>query len=135
MGLSKISKIFDKEMAINLGAGAGLGAIGGYAITDKDEDKKEKLKNVLKGAAIGSIALGAAELENRFDKAGGARMAAESPAAKNRFHRDFNGLSDIEAKKRYRDLARKHHPDVGGDNETMAELNSAYEKFKKRNSK
>jgi len=32
-----------------------------------------------------------------------------------------------EIKSRYRDLARKHHPDLGGDTATMQAINAAYE--------
>jgi len=42
------------------------------------------------------------------------------------FHPDRNGtltLADVEA--RYRELARLHHPDLGGDPEQMARLNEA----------
>lgn len=39
----------------------------------------------------------------------------------------FTGLQTVEAiKGAYRDLARKHHPDLGGDLETMKALNAAY---------
>ena len=32
-----------------------------------------------------------------------------------------------EIKKAFRKLARKHHPDAGGDEETFKEINEAYE--------
>ena len=35
--------------------------------------------------------------------------------------------SAAEIKKAFRKLARKHHPDTGGDEEKFKELNSAYE--------
>ncbi len=35
--------------------------------------------------------------------------------------------SAAEIKKAFRKLARKHHPDAGGDEEKFKELNSAYE--------
>lgn len=39
----------------------------------------------------------------------------------------FAGLCSVEEiKKAYRDLARKHHPDLGGDLETMKVINSQY---------
>lgn len=34
-----------------------------------------------------------------------------------------------EAKKLYRELCKKHHPDVGGNAETMALINAEYSKF------
>lgn len=37
-----------------------------------------------------------------------------------------------EVKTRYRDLARKHHPDLGGDTATMQEINAQYESAMKR---
>lgn len=40
----------------------------------------------------------------------------------------FANISDLNAlKKAYRKLAAKNHPDVGGDTETMAEINRQYE--------
>ena len=41
-----------------------------------------------------------------------------------------NCITIEEIKKRYRTLAQKHHPDHGGTNEDMAEINSQYEKFR-----
>jgi hypothetical protein len=41
----------------------------------------------------------------------------------------FAGLTTVEQiKSTYRDLARQHHPDLGGDLETMKALNAAYHK-------
>ena len=37
-----------------------------------------------------------------------------------------------EAKKLYKELARKHHPDVGGDLRTMQEINAEYAQFQAR---
>ncbi len=40
----------------------------------------------------------------------------------------FDGCSnEREIKARYRDLAKKHHPDLGGDAEIMKAINNAYE--------
>ena len=40
----------------------------------------------------------------------------------------FDGCRDEkEIKTRYRDLAKKHHPDLGGDAEIMKAVNNAYE--------
>ena len=35
--------------------------------------------------------------------------------------------SDIEIKKKYRELSMKHHPDRGGDTAKFQEINAAYE--------
>jgi len=37
--------------------------------------------------------------------------------------------SKDEVKKAYRNLAKKHHPDVGGNIEKFREINQAYEKL------
>lgn len=37
-----------------------------------------------------------------------------------------------EAKARYRELVRKHHPDAGGDTRTMQDINNEYATFKAR---
>ncbi len=37
-----------------------------------------------------------------------------------------------EAKKLYKDLARQHHPDLGGDLRTMQEINAEYAQFQAR---
>ena len=34
-----------------------------------------------------------------------------------------------EAKVKYRKLCKEHHPDIGGNTETMAEINKQYNKF------
>jgi hypothetical protein len=39
------------------------------------------------------------------------------------------GAADL--KRRYRDLAKKHHPDVGGDTDTMTKINAANDLLKK----
>lgn len=40
------------------------------------------------------------------------------------------GSSDSEIKSAYRKLAKKHHPDTGGDQQTFAEISSAYDSIK-----
>lgn len=47
-----------------------------------------------------------------------------------RFFKDVTTVE--EAKKLYRQLARKHHPDVGGDHETMVQIVNEYEEIMKR---
>jgi hypothetical protein len=45
----------------------------------------------------------------------------------------FAGCESLEQlKKRYKELILKHHPDVGGDNATMARINGEYETEFKR---
>jgi len=39
------------------------------------------------------------------------------------------GLSHDELKKAYRELVKKHHPDVGGDTATMQRINEEYDKY------
>ncbi len=53
--------------------------------------------------------------------------------AKNKFTSEFDGMSGVEAKRHYRQSARKNHPDMGGNEEDFKGLSSAYEAFKKRN--
>ena len=45
---------------------------------------------------------------------------------------DFSGLTVEQIKIKYKQLAMKHHPDLGGDLETMKILNNAYEEALKR---
>jgi curved DNA-binding protein CbpA len=46
------------------------------------------------------------------------------------FFRDCATVDQV--KTRYRDLARKHHPDLGGDTATMQQINAEYEIAMKR---
>jgi hypothetical protein len=39
---------------------------------------------------------------------------------------DAEGLAAEELKRRWQELARRHHPDLGGDQHTMQEINAAY---------
>ncbi len=43
---------------------------------------------------------------------------------------DCNSPDEIRTK--YRNLVKKHHPDLGGDTKTMQEINTAYEIALKR---
>lgn len=43
-----------------------------------------------------------------------------------------DGLSVEELKQEYRTLAKKHHPDLGGDTATMQEINSEYDAYYER---
>lgn len=44
----------------------------------------------------------------------------------------FEGIQDQQsAKTRYRELCKKHHPDLGGDPKVMKIINSQYDSFKK----
>ena len=44
-----------------------------------------------------------------------------------RFFKKVNSLEELKAE--YRRLAMKHHPDVGGDNATMQEINAEYDRL------
>ena len=52
------------------------------------------------------------------------REAAE--AILRRHGLDAEGLAADELKRRWQELARRHHPDLGGDMRTMQEINAAY---------
>jgi hypothetical protein len=52
------------------------------------------------------------------------REAAE--AVLRRHGLDAAGLAPDELKRRWQDLARRHHPDLGGDMRAMQEINAAY---------
>jgi hypothetical protein len=58
------------------------------------------------------------------------RPAAMSREAAERILRrhglDAAGLAPEELKRRWQDLARRHHPDLGGDTRAMQEINAAY---------
>jgi hypothetical protein len=46
---------------------------------------------------------------------------------------DAAGLAPDELKRRWQDLARRHHPDLGGDTRAMQEINAAYSFLKPQN--
>src|SRR3712207_5953220 len=58
------------------------------------------------------------------------RPAAMSREAAERILRrhglDAAGLAPDELKRRWQELARRHHPDLGGDTRAMQEINAAY---------
>src|SRR3712207_8422642 len=62
------------------------------------------------------------------------RPAAMSREAAERILRrhglDAAGLAPEELKRRWQDLARRHHPDLGGDIQAMQEINAAYARLK-----
>ena len=45
---------------------------------------------------------------------------------------DTAGLTPDELRRRWQDLARRHHPDLGGDMRAMQEINAAYASLKSR---
>jgi hypothetical protein len=45
---------------------------------------------------------------------------------------DAAGLTPEELRRRWQDLARRHHPDLGGDMQAMQEINAAYASLKPR---
>lgn len=47
----------------------------------------------------------------------------------------FYGMSPKEAAKKYKSMARKAHPDNGGSEEEMSELNMAYADYRRRTEK
>ena len=47
-----------------------------------------------------------------------------------RYGLDAEGLAPNELKRRWQDLARRHHPDLGGDMRAMQEINAAYASLK-----
>jgi len=56
-----------------------------------------------------------------------AAMSREAAEAILRRHgMDAAGLAPEELKRRWQDLARQHHPDLGGDTRAMQEINAAY---------
>ncbi|MBD0276262.1 MAG: J domain-containing protein [Acetobacteraceae bacterium] len=58
------------------------------------------------------------------------REAAE--AVLRRYGLDAAGLAPEELKRRWQELARRHHPDLGGDMRAMQEINAAYAFLKPR---
>ena len=59
----------------------------------------------------------------------GQRAAMSREAAESILRRhglDAVGLAPDELKRRWQDLARRHHPDLGGDTRAMQEINAAY---------
>ena len=62
--------------------------------------------------------------ERRGEPVALSREAAE--AILRRHGLDAEGLAADELKRRWQELARRHHPDLGGDMRTMQEINAAY---------
>ncbi len=60
-----------------------------------------------------------------------APMSREAAEAILRRHGlDAKGLAPDELKRRWQELARRHHPDLGGDTRAMQEINAAYSVLK-----
>ena len=136
--------MFKKAKYMGAGIGAGLGALGGYASTGEYDSKGEKAAKILSGAALGGLyghsfsrakeeATGGGYYNSRswFSGAGAGSRAGNSGAsdfnkAKNKFSSEFNRMDKDAAKRRYKEYAKKYHPDVGGDEETFKALNEAY---------
>src|SRR5215213_3210014 len=60
-----------------------------------------------------------------------APMSRETAEAILRRHGlDAAGLAPEELKRRWQELARRHHPDLGGDMRAMQEINAAYSLLK-----
>lgn len=66
--------------------------------------------------------------QHRHDRPGRpAPMSREAAEAILRRHGlDAAGLAPDELKRRWQELARRHHPDLGGDTRAMQEINAAY---------
>ncbi len=60
------------------------------------------------------------------------RDSAESASGIDIFPGMFRGLTAVEARKRFNALAKRCHPDNGGDPALMQVLNDEYRKYKKR---
>lgn len=52
----------------------------------------------------------------------------------NQFRADFSGLPEAEIRRKYRSLARHHHPDTGGSSESFRLLETAYREALRRSS-
>lgn len=96
-------------------------------ILDETYDWGENFESAAYSFLMGFLASGVVE---------GVSMAAGAGKAQNTFNADMEGyLGDAgtdhfagcktaeEVERRYRELAREHHPDLGGDTSTMAEIN------------
>lgn len=105
------------------GAALGSGLVGAEGLQRRlnsvsKEDrptKKELAIGLLSGAAVG----------------GGVGALAGKTALKNVPSWLHGAKSKTHAKSIYRDLARKHHPDLGGNAEKMKAVNQQWEKFEK----
>jgi hypothetical protein len=70
---------------------------------------------------------GAKHSQDRPGSSPTAPMSREAAEAVLRRHGlDAAGLAPEELKRRWQDLARRHHPDLGGDLRAMQEINAAY---------
>jgi F0F1-type ATP synthase membrane subunit c/vacuolar-type H+-ATPase subunit K len=87
-----------------------------HAVSKEDRPTKKQVIGNLAGGAVVGGALGAVSA-----KASLRNVPAWARAAKNK----------TEAKSIFRSLARKHHPDLGGNAEKMKQVNDEWAKFEK----
>jgi hypothetical protein len=153
IGISKAKSLYDKKSSLVklafIPEGAVFGALAGSYIGDNfGKNKKEKDRNSLIGAWIGGTtgAIGGAYGRRKFieyinKKRYGYRPSAPKPKFTNNIKDffkehgyDYSKIkTKLEAKRVYREAARKHHPDMGGNAEKFKKLSTDWEGIENSN--
>ena len=138
-----MSKAFNKFAKYEGRIGAGLGGIGGYYATGKNNKNAsfgDKMNGAFAGAALGGLAGstfkgfksggGNYGRGNGGGSHGGGSQYATDKAGK-MFTGSFDGMSKKEAKKAYHKFSKVHHPDnrTTGNHADFTNLNAEYKTF------
>jgi hypothetical protein len=145
---SRVGDINRGMAQINLGVAAHRVASASKAARMGDKNlRNEFLKSAGRQAALGGLNLGIANAGERLMQRAAANQQArrrstgtgEAPPPRNTYKGDpFKDLgvnsraSDTEIRNAWKASAKKNHPDMGGDAETMKKVNTAYEEIMRR---
>jgi predicted double-glycine peptidase len=143
-GAEKTASAVPRWAALGAGVGGVAGAVGGYKrdlrTGKKPQPGKDRTWSSVRGGLAGAFTGGFAgahigELVNVAHGTGHTRYRNYAPpSSRSRPNMNtplpFKGVkSKAEAKQRYRDLAMKHHPDVGGSKEKFQDLHNAWQNY------
>jgi len=130
-----LKNILKHPVAKGMAAGSTIGAGMGYLGADKDK----KLRGTLGGAGLGGFSGGLAGVVHKVNT-DSAKARAGWSHQRSPFHggpsldehlknlgvKKSNTFTKAEVKQKFRDQARKHHPDVGGSTHKMQDINNSW---------